>query len=175
METLFKLPMSWMWVCPVTSKTVIVPWTDSTLVSRLVRFLRAEGFDPQPVWTKTDYSYWETLQQQWKREEKFIIVEHDVVPFPGALQSLWDCSHNYCGFPYRLRSCSGVSTALGCTKFSAELQKSYPGLLDDIAKEEGTRFVNRCAPTHWSSLDGSIKILLNQHIHGHFPAVTHLI
>lgn len=47
-------------------------------------------------WAYTDY-----LQDMWDRGQTFINVEHDVVPWPGALEQLMDCPNPWCFFGYR--------------------------------------------------------------------------
>lgn len=99
----------------------------------------------------------------------FILVEHDVVPWPGAVEELAACPHPWCVFAYEAgtefaRDNSGVP--LGCVKFDPAALGECPaqplpgGLYPD-----------------WGSLDGIVSSTLltrNIYPHQHTPAVAHI-
>jgi hypothetical protein len=77
-----------------------------------------------------EYAYARWFQSLWKLGHDFIIVEHDVLPWPGAITKLEQCVNVWCG----------LNTSLQCTKFS-------PSRLGDCPVSE---------PTHWQMLDHTV-------------------
>lgn len=132
---------------------VVVPYTH--LNEWLPVCLKADGVDATYIQMLDEGHYSRLLADLWRAGGSFILLEHDVLPWPGALRQLWDCPENYCAFPYRLSGCVGL--AMGCNKFSTNLLKAYPYTFD--------------AP--WNILDGKVKHLL-PYPHMHLPPVLHL-
>jgi hypothetical protein len=67
-------------------------------------------------------TYDELLSDLWSRGEGFIMLEHDVVPYAGALEAINECAEPWCGYGYSPNG--GVSPwfcNLGCTKVSPPL------------------------------------------------------
>jgi hypothetical protein len=75
----------------------------------------------------SDTAYAELFVEVWARDLDFLIVEHDVLPWPGACEELWACSNVWCGF----------NTTLMCTKFSPTALGECPVTPD----------------THWTMVD----------------------
>jgi hypothetical protein len=96
----------------------------------------------------------------WDINEPFIIVEHDILPWPGAIQRIWECDHHWCGYQYYVHG--GLHAYLGCAKFNPQLIGECP--LPDHN-------------VHWAALDQTIIDEMAQRgIKGHLhqPAVSHL-
>lgn len=127
-------------------------------------------------WTAVDVSgsetaYTELMQKLWRQGESFAIVEHDIVPWRGALAELDECHHPWCGFSYPFGQ--GAIEGLGCTRFQDVLLAAYPSAVDDTLTE-ATEVHPR---GHWCSLDGRLMRVLmrlgaRRHVHG--PLVGHL-
>lgn len=154
---------------------VVVPYTN--LLPAVELALAADWITPDKYFMENDFSYFDLLSRLWGEEETFVIVEHDVVPWPGAIAEILSCSESWCAFPYRLSFSPGYTPALGCTKFSAEIQKQTPGAWERLA--EGLDFSCQEDPRHWLGLDGRIGLVLGSMIgkawpHRHEPPVTHL-
>lgn len=132
---------------------VIVPY--AKLNKWIPLCLKAEGVEARYVQMEDDEHYSRLLGELWAKGETFIFLEHDVLPWPGALSQLWNCPEPYCAFPYQLSGCIGL--AMGCNKFSAKLISSHA-------------FVKPCT---WDVLDGKVKHSL-PYPHMHFPPVLHL-
>ncbi len=122
--------------------------------------LAVQGLHPRMFCLEGDYDYDLLLRRLWKEGSPFVIVEHDIVPWPGAIDELWACPEPWCGFPYQVLG--GMRSYLGCVKFD-------PGHLGAVPLP--------VEPTEWSRIDRSIDrrlvgLGLRQHRHG--PPVTHL-
>lgn len=110
-----------------------------------------------------DFAYGRMFAQLWAEGEDFAIVEHDIVPWPGALQGLCDCPRDYCGHYYQISGKLGGT--LGCVKFGADLIESV-GPLDTSS-------------VHWNRLDGVVAAAIEaatgaDDFHIHTPPVAHL-
>lgn len=127
------------------------------------RAFEAEGFDHEVHICEGDYGYGELLTALWDAGEGFVIVEHDIVPWPGAIPQLLECESIWCSYEYPLNF--GFVSALGCTKFSAKLIQKHP------------RISRSWATIHWGALDGSVIPALQlsgREAHLHHPPVAHV-
>lgn len=100
-----------------------------------------ENIGPHWMPMVDDEAYWRLLSDQWRKGGKFLVVEHDILPWPGALRELWDCPEPWCSMPYYLQS--GIGYAFGCTKFD-------PARMPEMA--EALTVVDR----YWYNLDTSL-------------------
>ncbi len=143
--------------------TKLQPVTIQALAGYQVTLAKVEG----------PYGYRSYFRDRWRAGETFISVEHDVVPWPGALEQLWACPELWCvygyhdndnfadpavtGFPY-----------LGCVKFSAELIAATPR-----AWAHNPCDCHDQHPEDWVTLDRHIAHMLRPvwAPHQHFPKV----
>lgn len=147
---------------------VVVPFTKRLPVVEQV--LRAEAPEAEWVEMREPTSYWELLRSLWLHREDVLIVEHDVIPWPGALTELAACPGMWCSCSYHIdtgngRSGIGLFHHLGCTKLSADLMRRVPAAFEQMPDR------------HWSKLDAQLcHIALGAGLipHPHRPAVTHL-
>ncbi len=106
--------------------------------------------------------YYKLLKERWAKGEQFVINEHDIIPWPGAIAQLEECSQPWCTFPYR--------SAAGWLKNGLGLVKFDPARLPNI-------FVEPFEITHWRNLDMQVARRLEKHglaAHTHSPPVTNL-
>ena len=89
-------------------------------------FRAVEPFNGYIIPLVSDYDYAGYLKQRWHLNEKFINVEHDVVPTEEQLYSIWDCKHPWCGYDYEV----SWGKCLGCTKISPLLMEATPNIWD---------------------------------------------
>lgn len=119
----------------------------------------------------SDTAYTEWMQKAWRAGETFAIVEHDIVPWRGALAELDDCHHPWCAFSYPFGQ--GSIEGLGLTRFRDVLLAAYPAAVDDTLNE-----ATEAHPRgHWCSLDDRLMRVLTRHgvrRHVHGPLVGHL-
>ncbi len=117
-------------------------------------------------------AYHRTLASLWHDGTGFILVEHDVVPPPGAFERFIQCPHLVCAHPYPCGADDPV-LALGCTRFSPELLEEFPFAMEDAADPWNEAF----PAMHWKRLDvrlfGSLAKQTIQ-CHSHLPPATHL-
>jgi|WetSurMetagenome_2_1015567.scaffolds.fasta_scaffold988389_1 hypothetical protein len=142
---------------------IIVPYANLESATRLA--ILGDGYKPELLELDANEGYWKLLLGLWLARKSFIIIEQDVVVFPGAIKDMADCKHSWCARPYMLNG--KLRPALGCTKFTKEIIYKFPDLLEHIP--EGKR--------HWSGLDTRLIKLLEDKgfkCHIHRPAVTHL-
>ena len=143
---------------------IVIPFAEtngtSAVLDAVKLNLATQGLKPRLVKMERDFSYDQLIRSLWKRNEPFILVEHDIVPFPGALRTLWQCKEPWCGYPYYVYG--ELRSYLGCTKFDPSRLGECP-LPADL--------------THWQLIDKLIeKELMKRGFNGciHSPAVTHL-
>lgn len=117
-----------------------------------------------------DGSYFDLLERCWRAGEGFILVEHDIVPWPGAIQQLANCHYGWCTLPYYC-SVGWIRDGLGCTKFSAGLLAAYPEFLHEP-------FPACCSHTrYYCGLDRLVAHRMAEHgihPHVHQPGVVNL-
>lgn len=121
----------------------------------------------------SDTDYFNLVMRLWAESETFIIVEHDIVVWPGALHEIYDCPEPLCAYqaPYNITPVGGrrgLSYGVGCLKWHQSLQEKFPNLLTDWPEDD----------RHWTRLDQvivkKISELNNNTIHYHWPAVGHI-
>jgi len=142
---------------------VFVPFSIDARMLEAVRIaLFHERCDVVCKLMEGDHDYYELVKSLWVKGEPFIINEHDILAWPGALKRLEDCSGAWCTFTYR-SSAGWINDGLGLAKFD-------PKRLPNIFKENFSQ-------KHWSNLDVQIARRLQANGHQpcvHKPAVTNL-
>jgi hypothetical protein len=110
---------------------VVVPFATSAAMLPAVELaLRQDGVEADFRHMTADDSYYQLLVELWRGRETFALVEHDIIPWPGALQQLENCPEAWCTFPYYC-SVGWIEDGLGCVKFGKELLVSHPSFLDE--------------------------------------------
>jgi hypothetical protein len=117
-------------------------------------------------------AYHGLLESVWREGRGFILVEQDIVVWPGALAALEACPEPRCGMAYSLST--GYGSWLGCARFSDRLVADNPGVFQaiDALPFDGT------PRRYWGRLDTRLDTVLAQQVgapmHVHWPAVGHL-
>jgi hypothetical protein len=138
-------------LCPYTD---LRPETKTALAGYDVTFVDVSGGD--------DWYFW-ALQGAWHRGAGILVVEHDIVPSPGAIEWLQECACDWGGVPYQVGL--NIGSWLGCVRFSPEIMRRVPDAFDRMER------------THWQSLDGQLLPYLwlrGEREHRHWPAIQHL-
>jgi len=143
---------------------VIVPYADAPH-SVTVQVLASEPV-ASLLYHKCEgpYAYHELLRDIWRKCEPVIIVEHDVVPWPGALGELWLCPCKWGAYSYHMHGGIGIFHGFGCTKLTPDVM-------------EATADIWECEPVLWNTLDQKLWFaarLKGFEPHPHRPPVTHL-
>lgn len=133
-----------MTITPPNPNSVV--WPDVDIFLSYFKFYPATlisliGFNYQPFKTDTDNSYTDFFRQRWNEEKKFILVEQDVVVWPGAIQAIWDCPREWCAYDFHLpnhqtrnleEEKNGVP--IGCVKISPEMISKTPNMWKEDVK-----------------------------------------
>lgn len=140
---------------------IIVPYAKKDAILDAVKLnLGVQGLRPRMVKVERDFSYDLLFRELWRKGDPFILVEQDVIPWPGAVQQLWTSDEPWCGFPYYIFG--ELRSYLGCTKFEPERLGECP-LPEDLVP--------------WQLLDKKIEqTLMKRGYRGYVysPAVSHL-
>jgi hypothetical protein len=136
--------------------------------------LECEGIDAIfiPTGTHKD-EYFHLFDRLWDAGGSFILLEQDNVPWPGALQMLWDCPKGWCVHEYLIQS--QYKWALGCVKFSALFMAQYPDLMKEaLSGKIWADYESRA----WWELDVRVNQTLlrlyGEEPHIHQPPILHL-
>lgn len=141
---------------------IYVPYTNLSEATRIALI----NYDYIPV-DLNNREYSEFLSERWQEGESFVTVEHDVIPWPGAIESIIDCPEPWCGYAYH----TGASLdphmywhpMLGCTKIGKEFISRTPGCWD--------------ASVAWYDCDVQLATrgyAARMSPHRHYPGVVHI-
>ena len=117
--------------------------------------------NPRYVDTSGDVeAYWRLLCELWEARQAFLIVEHDNVPKPGALEAMWQCKEPWCAYPYPVGT-PWDTPCLGCSRFRPEIMAAFPDLMEKVGATfmglyEGERITGK----HWNRMDMTISLWL---------------
>jgi len=71
-------------------------------------------------------NYWHELRNRWTGEYDLVTVEQDNVITAETIPSFAACAEPWCCYEYELEDQRMCRIGLGCTRFSAELQRTVP-------------------------------------------------
>lgn len=140
---------------------VVVPYVQ--LHPLVAPILRSQGHRPDCFELSGDDAYRQLLKWLWEVGESVIIVEQDILPWPGALDELAGCPCRWGTYSYREHGGVGIAHMLGCAKLTGALMAAVPQVWDE--------------PGHWSGLDQRLffaarAVGIEPHLHR--PPVLHL-
>lgn len=99
---------------------IYVPYTKLSEATQIALV----GYDYIPVDVSVR-GYSDFLLERWREGESFINIEHDVVPWPGAIEAIAECPEPWCGYAYHVGASLDPHPywhpMLGCVKIGAEL------------------------------------------------------
>jgi hypothetical protein len=137
----------------------------------VVAALEADGYVPETVdVSANETAYHDLLARLWREGRTLVVVEHDIVVYPGAIGAMLDCPEPWCVTVYRVNA--EYDGHLGCVRFSERLLAEVPDAMD-----EAGRLTYGPPPRYWGWVDGRLAQILDRHgyhKHRHWPAVTHL-
>jgi hypothetical protein len=142
---------------------VICPYTWHEPLIR--KILRQERPEIEFIEMRGDDDYWKLLCELWERRETVVIVEHDIIPWPGAIQALLDCPYHWCSYTYSMKGGYGIHHGLGCTKLDTQFMDKFPDVWVNIDS------------TNWKHLDAQLSQMArfnDFYPHPHNPPVTHV-
>jgi hypothetical protein len=139
--------------------------------------LRADDIEPAPITMSLDTDYYGLLSGLWAEGRTFVIVEHDIIVWPGAVRALLACEEPWCAYPYKIGG--HYSPGFGCVKFEGEFTYAHRNAIEMVGDPTCPYFSSQGNPRHWSGLDSRLGLVLSVLSgrgwpHLHQPAVTHL-
>lgn len=151
-------------ICPFTTIDMATEFTLNHIVDRNRLSVELVRIEPEDVG-----GYYTAIAREWSSGSGFIVVEQDIVPWPGAMEEMEACHHYVCNFWTSSGPTSNggfsLGYGLGCTKFSTQLVRQLPDFIEKLDEK------------HWTHLDGVILEGLTHagySQHFHTPPVTHL-
>src|SRR6184192_307902 len=92
---------------------IVCPYTQLSEATEMV--LKAEHFNEARFIdvSGSDESYFDLVYQLWKEVETFVLVEHDIVPWPGAIRVIHDCEMPLCACPTPIGMFNGEYSGMG--------------------------------------------------------------
>ena len=142
---------------------VVMPHGGPTVFEEAAIALAGAAPNARFVQMYAPHDYWRFLRDLWRKQESFIIVEHDIVVTPAVIEVLTRCREPWCAFPY-LQLPGEPVTGLGCTKFSRRLMFAidpFEGVNDVIWPNVDYELVSRLRAAGYEN-------------HVHQPPVRHL-
>jgi hypothetical protein len=118
---------------------VVVPYArgphSEGLHPEVVAALEADGYAPETVDVSgSETAYHDLLARLWREGRTLVVVEHDIVVYPGAIGAMLDCPEPWCVTVYRVNA--EYEGYLGCVRFSGRL-------LAEVATGAGSTTVSR--------------------------------
>lgn len=122
--------------------TNIQPSTLIALEPYVAKFADCSG----DKWAYTKY-----FQDRWAEGDTFINVEHDICFWPGAIESLAECPHDWCWFDdqWGLKTSEKNYARFGLTKLSATLISQTQDVWNDLLR----RYEPLDPPSPWNMCD----------------------
>jgi hypothetical protein len=143
---------------------IYVPYTHRNRLQEKV-LKESYGLSPCYVEMQRPEDYWTLMYDLWENRQDAVIVEHDILPWPGAIEELFACPCNWCSFTYKMKGGYGIHHAFGCTKFGGEFMNQLPDIWTKLDQ------------TNWNTLDAQLCELAKLEgltPHPHRPPVIHL-
>lgn len=145
---------------------VFVPYSKLERATRL-----ALSFDkPRYFPTPGERGYVDFIVERWAEGSGFIVVEHDAVPWPGAVRKLRECPEPWCAYGHTeavdFSPGTGYETSLHCAKFGADLIARAPDLPAALGLD-----------VNWRNLATRITEYLHARsifAHQHYPPILNL-
>lgn len=157
---------------------ILIPYTRYSRVQ--AQHFAMEGYEPIYRYVgNSPFAYFEVFEEFWNRGKDFVLVEHDIIPWPGALSTFDACDDIWCAFGYLYPPDGYLVTAHGCVRFRSDMMRSIPDLFDIVRANDGQFFkVKETDTRDWKDLDGCISPILTGMLdrfqHQHIPPIVHI-
>lgn len=100
---------------------IVVPFVEGMLTEATWLAVMLEESVPAMIRMEDDGAYWRMLSGLFTMGEPFVVVEQDVVPWPGAIAALEACKEPWCAHSYSpIEDLRTGCAPLGCSKFRPE-------------------------------------------------------
>lgn len=155
---------------------IVVGYVPDKLHEATVLALLQDGRQPElHDVSMSDHAYFDLLRSVWESGETFVVIEQDVVVYPGAIAAMLECPSPWCATDYF--TCGHLQYGFGCTKFEGSFTSAHPEVFERMAT--GVDFRSAHHSRHFLHLDAQTALVLSS-VAGvawpcrHRPAVTHL-
>jgi hypothetical protein len=126
-------------------------------------------------------AYWREFSRDWDGSSDLMTIEHDVGLHADVVPDFEACDDSWCWYDYQAGPHGASASGLGCTRFSAEIQRAVPAGVIEAGHRE---FITRpnparcpdCHPLHWSHVNVSLFRTLRAYgytPHQHTPPCAH--
>jgi hypothetical protein len=153
---------------------IVVPYIDGMLHPETAAAL--EQHAPRAIRVAIDpadaSAYYELLRTEWAKPGDLVIIEQDIQVVDGVFPGFAQCREPVCAHAYQ-KTTYILGAALGCARFTHELKRNHPDLLDTVGKPDGELLVD---PKDWRALDQRVSMELQRRgitTHMHDPVLTH--
>lgn len=86
-------------------------------------------------------AYWQAIKSRWTGEQDLVIIEQDIAITADVIPTFERCNDNWCVYAFKGPAHIGyMKHSLGCTKFSARLQRAAPA--NEIASDLTWQFID---------------------------------
>jgi len=124
-------------------------------------------------------AYWRLLCGLWAAAEDFLIVEHDMVPTPAAVDEMDACPQPWCTNPYAANEYGTlIEVAFGFTRFRRRIMLAEPDAMEATVDVPVMVNGHMWPARHWNGLDCRFdNVLGGRRIwrqHAHLEVVDHL-
>jgi hypothetical protein len=121
--------------------------------------LRQEAVEHEVLINEGRFGYGVNFADVWDLGQPFVSLEHDIVPWPGAVQHLLECPHPRCSHRFPAAPPGNLPLGFGIGKYHP--REPAPA---------------NWRTTEWRMLDGQVVPVLNTRlgaVHIHEPPVAH--
>lgn len=153
---------------------IMVPFVQDMLCEGTVAAVRDTGLAIDYVLIDAEVTggYAQALASRWNLGTDLVVVEQDIVPLAGMIDTLLGCEHPWCSHRYW---CGVPQPAygLGLCRFTADLQKARPSLGPQATSDHR----GRRDRMHWIGLNERVISLMEHfghYAHIHEPMARHL-
>lgn len=143
---------------------IFVPYTELQIATEIALI----GYEYATVGMIASDDYFKYFKQRWQEGESFINIEHDCVPWPGAIEAIMECPKLWCAYDYSLpchrnRDIHDPTTfvPLGLTKISASMIEKLKDCWNEVV--------------NWDVIDKHLTMEASNQgirVHQHFPSIV---
>ena len=142
---------------------IFVPYSDLSEATQVALV----GYDWQGVALEGEFGYGRYFAARWAQRTDFIQVEHDCIPWPGAIEAIALCLEPWCAYNYHLPFMydqdlnRGGTILMGCMKVTGELMAATINCWDE--------------PCDWGVCDKRLTDAARAagySVHQHFPGIV---
>lgn len=110
---------------------LVIPYTKLELATELYLLDKTvESFEFEVEYKDVSSDHWaytRVLEELWEQGESFVLMEHDIVPWPGAMSAIAKCHFPWCFYGYTPDTdyLGNRAAPFGLVKFSKDFIQRY--------------------------------------------------